>query len=141
MGHFLYHFFPVRSGQDDVLIQRVNMEISTYRDSIPSIEFQSKVDGIKVLSNPLMWWKNNASNLPLLSRLARRILCIPATSAPSERVFSIAGLTITKLRSSLSSDNACAIICLHDTWPIVEEYQNKRSKLKNKHQVDDKRLF
>lgn len=105
----------VRSGQDYVLIQRVNMEISTYRDSIPSIEFQSKADGIKVLSNPLMWWKNNASNLPLLSRLARRILCIPATSAPSERVFPIAGLTITKLRSSLSSDNASAIICLHDT--------------------------
>ena len=85
--------------------------------------------------------EKKASTLPILSRLAKRILCIPATSAPSERVFSIAGLTITKLRSSLSSDNACAIICLHETWPIVEEYQNKRSKLKNKYQIDNKRLF
>lgn len=122
----------VRLGADDRLIQRVNAEITHYRDNIPSIEFQSKIEGNRVMSNPLLWWKNNASKLPLLSCLARRVLCIPATSAPSERVFSIAGLTISKLRSSLSSDNACAIICLHDTWPIVEEYQNRKSKHQKK---------
>lgn len=65
-------------------------------------------------------------DFPLLGKLARRILCIPATSAPSERVFSQAGLTITKLRASLSADNASKLIFLHDTWNIAEEYQEKR---------------
>ena len=72
-------------------------------------------------TNPLDWWRiheprfplprsvpkwvtymvygnpfGHRSRHPLLAELSRRILCIPATSAPSERVFSAAGLTISK---------------------------------------------
>ena len=50
-----------------------------------------------VYTNPLHWWARNAASLPHLSVLARQFLCIPATSAPSERVFSAAGLTILSL--------------------------------------------
>jgi hypothetical protein len=35
---------------------------------------------------------------PLLANIALRVLAIPATSAPSERVFSTAGITIAKER-------------------------------------------
>lgn len=37
----------------------------------------------------LTWWKQHAESLPLLSKIAREILCIPAASSKSERVFSI----------------------------------------------------
>ncbi len=41
-------------------------------------------------ANPLMWWKkNNASQFPImLSKFVKQFLCMPATSAPSERIFS-----------------------------------------------------
>jgi hypothetical protein len=47
-------------------------------------------------SNYLVWWKAHSKELPLLSELAKSFfLCIPSISAPSDRVFSIAGLAIT----------------------------------------------
>ena len=47
-------------------------------------------------SSPLLWWKANQRHLPLTTKLAKKYLGIP-----SERVFSTAGLTVTRLRSCL----------------------------------------
>ena len=41
---------------------------------------------------------------PYLSMLALRILCVPATSAPVERVFSTSGFIIRPHRGSLTKD-------------------------------------
>ena len=70
----------------------------------------------------------NQYQFNLLALLARRILCIPSTSAPSERVFSTAGHPITKLRASLNSSNAADLIFLHDSWPVVEVYEAEKDK-------------
>jgi len=69
-------------------------------------------------NNPLDWWKQRAIQFPILSRLACIILCIPATSAPSERVFSVAGLTIAKDRASLLPENCNNLVFLHDAWRL-----------------------
>lgn len=74
-----------------------------------------------VLSDPLQWWQVQEKISPLLSILARRMLCVPAITAPTERVFSVAGLTISKCRASVLPQNASDLIFLHDSWLVAEE--------------------
>jgi len=63
--------------------------------------------------DPLLWWKEHASSYPLLSCLAKKLLCIPASSAPSERIFSTAGLTVKANRSRLHADLVADMIFLN----------------------------
>lgn len=46
---------------------------------------------------------SNCERYPSLAIIAKQDLCIPATSVPSERVFSTAGDIITAQRSQLKS--------------------------------------
>lgn len=63
--------------------------------------------------SPVDWWKLNASRFPRLANLAKQYLCIPGTSVPSERVFSAAGLTVNRLRTSLTPDHVDMLIFLN----------------------------
>ena len=66
-------------------------------------------------------------------------MCIPSTSAPSERVFSTAGHTITKLRASLNSANAADVIFLHESWEVYEaEKDNKRKREFSEDRTNDR---
>lgn len=62
--------------------------------------------------NPLEWWKKNEVRFPRIAQVARSVLAIPATSVPSERIFSAAGLIVTKLRNRISTDLVDKIIFL-----------------------------
>ena len=68
----------------------------------------------------LLWCKARADRYPNLSALARRVLAIPATSAPSERLFSQVALLISKKRACLTDDNASKLILLNGCWELVE---------------------
>ena len=63
--------------------------------------------------NPLDWWKVKSSTFPRLSIVARRTLCITATSTPAERVFSVGGLVANQQRATLSPANLDAIVFLN----------------------------
>lgn len=61
----------------------------------------------------LVWWKNYSSAYPIISRMAKDILCIPATSVPIERVFSEASQVVTKNRCSLENQSMRELICIN----------------------------
>eukprot|EP00057_Strongylocentrotus_purpuratus_P035424 XP_799085.1 PREDICTED: zinc finger BED domain-containing protein 1-like [Strongylocentrotus purpuratus] len=65
-----------------------------------------------VTVNPLMWWQGSDKRLPLLQQLPRKYLGIPATSVPSERVFSTAGNIVTAKRNCLLPENVDMLIFL-----------------------------
>ena len=58
----------------------------------------------------LEWWKIHAECLPLLSKLARKYLAIPASSTKSERVFSAGGRVVTSSRTSLEPGKVEALV-------------------------------
>jgi hypothetical protein len=93
-----------------------------------------KEQQIKEEEDPLEWWRKNKRSYKVLARLARQYLAIPATSAPSERLFSSAGNVISKLRSSLDPETASMLIVLHEN--SKEKTFSKRSSKRSKEEVE-----
>jgi hypothetical protein len=54
-------------------------------------------------SDPLNFWATNQGCYPSFAKVARSLLAIPATSTPSERLFSKAGHIVNSKRSLLSA--------------------------------------
>jgi len=71
---------------------------------------------------PIFWWKINDEKFPILSKIAFDFLAIPATSVPSEQIFSKAGNTITKKRNRLDK-NTVQIVMLLQSWNLY--FKNK----------------
>ena len=71
-------------------------------------------------NNPLDWWRDKEREFPNIAVIARRLLCIPATSAPTERLFSHAGLVVNKHRNRLDPENVNDVVFLHDNWEFIE---------------------
>jgi len=70
-------------------------------------EFQHYFDVVELPAleeyDPYLWWSTNKNQYPILYKLAMKYLHIPATSVPSERLFSDAKNLITLQRTRLSS--------------------------------------
>ena len=66
------------------------------------------------------FWQGASTFYPILGRMARDYGTILASSVPSESVFSIAGLQITKRRNRLAPKTMGVIMCLR-SWGLIEE--------------------
>jgi len=62
---------------------------------------------------PLSFWQQSVSSLPRLAALARRLLAVPGSSVPSERLFSTAGQIVTDLRNRLSPESVSQLLFLN----------------------------
>ena len=85
-------------------LERVVAEVNRYK-SEESIDIDEK---------PLMWWKMRKCQYPLMSNLAKRYFCIPATSVRSEEIFSVAGNVLNEKRNRLLPENVDKLVFLHE---------------------------
>jgi len=68
----------------------------------------------------LAWWKSQQHAFPLLAQCARKYHCIPASSAPSERLFSSSGNLVSAKRSSLNTKNVDMMVFLHENMEKLQ---------------------
>jgi len=87
------------------------------------IEIEKYLDLLR-LNNPkvdvLGWWKAQKCTFPLLAECARKCHCIPASSTPSERLFSRSGNLITQNRNSLNPKNVNMLLNLQENMEKVK---------------------
>jgi hypothetical protein len=69
---------------------------------------------------PLEWWRIYHAQYPNIWNLAQRILSIPATSAPAERVFSAASNIVNKKRVNLKPESVDLLIFLRGNKQFVD---------------------
>jgi len=87
-----------------------SQERSTESISVEDELSQYKLLRVSGASTPILqYWQQQAADYPVLSTVARRLLCIPASSAQSERDFSSVGRTITDARSQLAASKVESI--------------------------------
>ncbi|XP_061578646.1 zinc finger BED domain-containing protein 4-like isoform X2 [Cololabis saira] len=91
------------TNEQDAHNQSITNEILMYFGQQPLSKTES----------PLSWWKSNEAKYPTLASLAKSFLCIPATSTPSERLFSAAGNIASKKRASLTPKHVDMLTFLH----------------------------
>ena len=76
--------------------------------------------------NILQWWKRHQETCPILSRLARHYLAIPASSCKSERVFSCAGNVVSARRTRLSAAKVEMLVVLKQNAALLKEHNKMK---------------
>ena len=87
-------------------------------DELTSFLNTARVDFLGAL---LSWWCANRAKFPMLARVARKWLCSPATSTPSERVFSIAGIVDAPKRNRLNPSLLSAQVFCHNNYRVLAD--------------------
>ena len=100
-------------------------ELERYRFteiSLPMFCSSETEDEEEQFSDPLMWWEARKVAYPNLYVLAQRFLSIPATSAPSERLWSLASRIVTIRRAKLESMLIGDLMFLKENSSILNKH-------------------
>lgn len=93
---------------DDVTCNQINKDTTNAMRARRELDAYLELDLSKSMysaeehDNPLLFWKEHEVPMPNLSKLSKKIFCIPASAAAVERSFSAAGYIISQRRSNLN---------------------------------------
>ena len=83
----------------------------------------------KVYNCPLSWWKSSAGRYIMnLGKLVIKYLAIPATSAPSEHIWSRAARVLTVKQNRIKEDVTAAMMYCRENKHILHKYYTKIAK-------------
>ena len=82
----------------------------------------------QVYNCPLSWWKLSAHRFKHFEGLAVKYLAIPATSAPSERIWSRAARVLTVKRNRMSEEVTSAIMYCRENRELLHKYYEEMAK-------------
>lgn len=108
-------FFAVCDSDSDM------KDSETQASSEKEIKFYQSLEVLGRNEDPLSWWQTYEKKLPLLARLARKYLCIPATSVAAERHFSAAGKTVSKTRNRLLPETTDVLLFVSENSDFVTD--------------------
>ena len=85
--------------RDDSHDADINAEFAAYEREPALVDERGPI----VEADPLVWWGGRRHQFPIFSRLARRYLAIPASSAAVERMFSYTGAVLSRRSNRLDT--------------------------------------
>ena len=104
------------------------VQVSRFRREVATYEAMPDADST---TDRLMWWKSHSETFPILSKLASKILCIPAASSKSERTFSVGGNTVTPKRGRLSPLTVQALVTISCNLRLLKEMEHQDQAIKD----------
>lgn len=109
--------------EQPAILRELDSDDEMYQHRGPSIEEVEwrrwfKENGVDRNTNILKYWQAKQYQYPVISRIARDYLAIPASSAASERIFSVGGDIVTKKRNRLLPSTLRYLLCLRD-WGVM----------------------
>ena len=113
-----YSDFMPKDAPANILPALINSECVKWF-SEPCINAKATPKEVKI------YMQKKVFDFPIITEMARDFLAIPATSAPSERVFSLAGNLILKKRTRVTSENVRYILCLRSQGVLKEPIDEK----------------
>lgn len=105
---------------EDAELDRGLDELEQYLKHKPTMENDRDI---------LSFWKHNQNMFPSMVRLARKILCVPASSVSCESAFSISGRTLENRWTCLSTASVNALLFLNSnmsTWKWKQPYYTSK---------------
>uniref|UniRef100_A0A0D2XSY6 HAT C-terminal dimerisation domain-containing protein n=1 Tax=Fusarium oxysporum (strain Fo5176) TaxID=660025 RepID=A0A0D2XSY6_FUSOF len=103
-------------------VPRTTTEVSVFKQWIKSRTAKTTVMGSELerylrlepqeTEDPIEWWMAHQGQFPMISQLALDILAIPAMATDCERSFSLARLTLTTQKLSMTTETLEKLQCL-----------------------------
>ena len=107
-------------GQHDVDEQPAAQEVDSFLSEA----------ALPLATDCLQWWQQNSRRFPRLAKLAKSLLCSPASEAPSERAFSLAGNVVSEKRSLLHPKNVDALLFIGRNFKLLQQLNSNPSLAK-----------
>jgi len=86
------------------------------------------LDHVALKEDPLEWWKHHQNTFPKLAEMAKKYLGCLATSAPIERLWSVAGRMMAKLRMSMKFETLQHILRISFHMKSPEDVERPKNQ-------------